>query len=148
VQDFFAGPDRTRVMAYVGMTLGLVPPAATLVGGQLHVRLGWQASFVLLAVLALVLLVAAWKGLPASTARGSGAGKGWSELATGYARLVHEPVFLWYVLLLAATTATFYSFLGGAPIVLANYGVTPDRLGWYIMVPPLCYIVGNATTSR
>jgi DHA1 family bicyclomycin/chloramphenicol resistance-like MFS transporter len=118
------------------------------VGGQLHVRLGWQAGFVLLTGLALLLFVAAWKGLPASTARGSGNAKGWAELVTGYARLAREPVFVWHVMLLAGTTATFYSFLGGAPIVLANYGVTPDRMGWFIMAPPLAYIVGNALTTR
>nr|WP_295521652.1 MFS transporter [Limnohabitans sp. Rim8] len=59
VQDLFRGPHRTRVMAYIGMALGLCPPLATLVGGQIHVRFGWQANFVLLAVLAVLLLVAA-----------------------------------------------------------------------------------------
>lgn len=148
VQDFFSGRERTRVMAMVGMTMGLVPPTATLVGGQLHVRLGWQANFVLLAGVAVLLFVAAWKGLPASTGRGSGDAKPWGELFAGYARLAREPVFVWHVLLLAGTTATFYAFLGGAPIVLANYGVTPDRLGWYLMAPPLAYIAGNALTAR
>ena len=38
VQDLFAGPERTRVMAYVGMAMGLCPPLATIIGGQLHVR--------------------------------------------------------------------------------------------------------------
>ena len=148
VQDFFAGPERTRVMALVGMTMGLVPPTATLLGGQLHVRFGWQAAFVLLAGLAALLFVAAWKGLPASTAQGSGNARGWRELVTGYAQLAREPVFVWHVMLLAGTTATFYVFLAGAPIVLGSYGVTPDRLGWYIMAPPLAYIAGNALTSR
>jgi DHA1 family bicyclomycin/chloramphenicol resistance-like MFS transporter len=148
VQDFFSGSERTRVMAVVGMTMGLVPPTATLVGGQLHVRLGWQAGFVLLAVLAAFLFVAAWKGLPARTAHGTGSTRGWAELFLGYARLAREPVFLWHVMLLAGTTATFYSFLAGAPLVLANYGVTPDRMGWYIMAPPLAYIAGNVLTTR
>ena len=53
VQDLFQGPQRTRVMAYIGMTLGLCPPLATIVGGQLHVGLGWRANFVLMALLAL-----------------------------------------------------------------------------------------------
>jgi len=52
------------------------------------------------------------------------------------------------VVLLAATTATFYTFLGGAPIVLKGYGVTPERVGWYIMVIPIAYIFGNLWTSR
>ena len=51
VQDLFQGPQRTRVMAYVGMAMGLVPPVATVVGGQLHVWVGWQANFVLVALL-------------------------------------------------------------------------------------------------
>jgi 5,10-methylene-tetrahydrofolate dehydrogenase/methenyl tetrahydrofolate cyclohydrolase len=32
VQDLFTGPERTRVMAYIGMSLGLCPPLATLLG--------------------------------------------------------------------------------------------------------------------
>ncbi len=58
VQDHFAGSVRTKVMAYIGMAMGLSPPFAAVVGGQLHVRLGWQANFVLMMVLALLLLLA------------------------------------------------------------------------------------------
>ena len=43
----FTGSERTRMMAFIGMTMGVCPPLATLVGGQLHVRFGWQANFVL-----------------------------------------------------------------------------------------------------
>jgi len=52
------------------------------------------------------------------------------------------------VLLLAMTTATFYAFLGGAPIVLGSYGVKPDGVGFYIMAIPGSYIVGNYLTTR
>ncbi len=62
VQDLFQGAERTRLMAFIGMTLGLCPPAATLIGGQLNVQIGWQAGFVLMAVLSVLLLVAAWWG--------------------------------------------------------------------------------------
>jgi len=147
VQDLFTGSERTRVMAYVGMTMGVVPPVATLVGGQVHVRLGWQANFVLMAVLAALLLVAAWRGLPtgcATQARSNGE----STLLAGCARLLREPAYLLYVAVLASTTATFYTFLGGAPIVLKGYGITPERIGWYIMCIPLAYIAGNLWTSR
>ena len=64
VQDLFDIRERTRIMAYVGMSLGLVPPLAIVVGGQLHVHLGWRANFVVVTVLAAGLFVAAWRGLP------------------------------------------------------------------------------------
>lgn len=148
VQDLFTGPERTRVMAYVGMAMGLIPPTATILGGQIHVRLGWQANFVLIAVLAMVLFVAAWRGLPdhqpATTVQPHWMG----AMLASYARLAREPSFLLFVLILSMTTATFYAFLAGAPIVLGSYGVGPAGIGYYIMVVPLSYILGNYLTTH
>jgi DHA1 family bicyclomycin/chloramphenicol resistance-like MFS transporter len=151
VQDLFTGSERTRVMAFVGMTMGVCPPLATLVGGQIHVRLGWQANFVLMVALAVVLMLAAWRGLPSARAAQTQAqarAGAVRELLAGYARLLREPVYLLYVAILASTTATFYTFLGGTPIVLKGHGITPERIGWYIMCVPLAYILGNLWTSR
>lgn len=148
VQDLFKGPQRTRVMAYIGMVLGLCPPLATLLGGQVHVRWGWQANFVLLAVLALLLLLAAWRGLPRVAKPTPPTGHWLRAMLSACARLLREPRFLLYVAILAATTATFYAFLAGAPIVLKGYGIGPDGIGWFIMAVPLSYIVGNFLTSR
>ena len=152
VQDGFQGPDRTRVMGWVGMAMGLCPPTATLLGGQVHVRLGWQGNFVLIGVLALLLLAAAWRLLPAgqppaAAPRADGTAW-WRPLLQAYARLAREPVFLLYVAILGLTTAAFYAFLAGAPLVMRSLGVGPDRVGWVIMVVPLSYIAGNFITTR
>jgi DHA1 family bicyclomycin/chloramphenicol resistance-like MFS transporter len=148
VQDLFQGPERTRVMAYVGMTMGLCPPLATILGGQLHVRLGWQANFILIAGLSVLLWVAAWRGLPDHQPSAVVQPHWLRALLGSYARLFREPVFPLYVLILAATTATFYAFLAGAPVVLGSYGVGPDGIGVYVMSIPLSYILGNYLTSR
>lgn len=177
VQDLFHGPQRTRVMAYVGMTLGLCPPTGTIVGGQVHEALGWQANFVGVAVLGLVLFAAAWAWLPrrpaalAQPGPGApgvdGAAAGSAPAAAGssragadsvlsvlagmgrtYARLLRMPVYLLHVAILAFTTGAFYMFLAGAPLVLRSYGVPTGDVGFYIMVIPLSYILGNFLTSR
>lgn len=148
VQDLFTGPERTRVMAFMGMTIGVSPPLAMLLGGQLHVRLGWEANFVVMAVLAAILMVAAWRGLPSHEPRHPQQRGGWRELFAGYAHLARQPGFLLYVLILAMTSASFYAFLGGAPIVLAGYGVTPEQIGWYIMSVPCAYVMGNLLCTR
>ena len=148
VQDLFQGPARTRVMAYIGMTMGLCPPLATIIGGQLHVRLGWQANFVVMAVLAAVLFVAAWRGLPDHQKTTTVQPHWLRAMWASYARLAREPAFILYVALLSMITATFYTFLSGAPIVLGAYGVGPEGIGYYIMSVPLAYIVGNYLTSH
>ena len=148
VQDLFVGPQRTRVMAYIGMALGMCPPLATLMGGQIHVRLGWQANFVLLAVLAVLLFFATLWGLPRVQKPAPTEHHWLRAMLSAYAQLAREPRFVLYVTILAATTATFYAFLGGAPIVLKGFGIGPDGIGWFIMAVPLSYILGNFMTSR
>lgn len=134
VQDFFSGRERTRMMAYIGMAMGTCPPLATLLGGQVHVALGWQANFWITALLAALALLAGWHWLAA--------------LPAAYARLLREPAFLAYVLIMAMVTSAFYCFLSGAPTVLTHYGVGPDAMGWYIMAVPIPYFFGNMLTSR
>lgn len=149
VQDLFEGAERTRVMAYIGMSLGLCPPLASLLGGQVHVRWGWQTNFAILSALAVLLLLAAWYGLPKHQRVEAQQEQHWLRaMGQAYRRLFREPRFLLYVVILAATTAAFYVFLGGAPIVLSHYGIGPDGVGWFIMTVPLAYIVGNFLTSR
>jgi DHA1 family bicyclomycin/chloramphenicol resistance-like MFS transporter len=67
---------------------------------------------------------------------------------SGYAQLARQPGFLLHVLILAMTSASFYAFLGGAPIVFAGYGVKPEQVGWYIMSVPCAYVVGNLLCTR
>jgi DHA1 family bicyclomycin/chloramphenicol resistance-like MFS transporter len=148
VQDLYAGPERTRVMAYIGMAMGLCPPLATIVGGHVHVLLGWQANFVLLGVLAFALLVVGWRCLPDHEPASSVPPPWFGAMVASYVRLAREPAFLLYVVILAMATATFYAFLSGAPIVLGSYGIGPEGIGYYIMCIPTAYILGNYLASR
>jgi DHA1 family bicyclomycin/chloramphenicol resistance-like MFS transporter len=148
VQDLFTGPDRTRVMAWVGMAMGLCPPLATIVGGQLHVQLGWASNFWLITVIGAGLWLAAWRGLPQRTGTSSAHNASAGAMVRAYGQLARTPGFMPFVAILAMTTATFYAFLAGAPLVLGDYGVGPDGIGFHIMAIPLSYIVGNFATSR
>ena len=147
VQDLFEGHERTRVMAYVGMAMGCIPPAATLLGGQIHVHLGWQWNFIVLACIGCALLLLAWRGLPADRHKGA-THSGAAGFVHAYARLAGESVFLKHLVILAGTTATFYTFLSGAPLVLASYGVGPEGVGWHIACIPMAYFCGNYLTTR
>jgi MFS transporter, DHA1 family, multidrug resistance protein len=148
VQDLFSGRDRTRMMAYVGMTMGLCPPLATVVGGQLHVLLGWASNFALVLVMALALLVAAWRGLPDARPMATPSHSWWQQAAAAYGQLVRQRAFVLYAVILATTSATAFTYFAGAPIVLKGFGLGPQSVGWFIMAVPLPYVVGNALTSR
>jgi hypothetical protein len=96
-----------------------------------------------------VLLLAAWRGLPnARWGHRRPNDTGCTTCCIGVWRLAREARFLCFVGILAMTTAAFYVFLGGAPVVLGSYGVGPADIGWYIMCVPFSYVAGNFLTSR
>ena len=148
VQDFFSGSDRARVMAYVGMAMGLCAPLATVIGGQVHVYFGWRANFWLIGALAVVLIITTWFGLPADARQHAPATHWLRDMLSAYGRLIRVPAFVGFAGVVALSTGPFYIFLAGTPSVLANYGVGPSEVGFFIMVVPLSYIVGNFLTSR
>ncbi|MEM7543544.1 MAG: MFS transporter, partial [Pseudomonadota bacterium] len=147
VQDFFAASDRARIMAYIGMAMGLCPPLGTIVGGQVHVVFGWRANFLIAAAVAVIILALVVLCLPGG--RPERSQNHWlKEIATAYGVLMRERLYVGFVAILSMCTGTFYVFLAGAPSVLAGYGVGPAEIGWYIMFIPLSYIVGSFLTSR
>ncbi len=146
IQDYFVGPARTRMMAYMGMVMGLCPPGGTLLGGILHVQIGWRASFLAIAFVSVCLLAAAWFGLPADKAKQSR--RSLSGMIASYAELARTPRFLPYCLVAAFSSAAFYVFLAGTPNVMDAYGVPADRIGWFILFVPAAYILGNLLTTR
>ena len=148
VQDNFSAIERPRIMAYTGMVLGMCPPTATVLGGQVHVYLGWRANFLIMTLLAVALLLTAWQVLPAGARRPPVHTHWLREMFAAYAQLARRPVFLAYAVILTMCTGSFYVFLAGAPLVLASYGVGPSRVGWFIMAVPLSYIAGNFLVSR
>ena len=148
VQDFFSGADRPRIMAYTGMVLGMCPPTATVLGGQIHAHFGWRVNFVVMTVIAVVLLVTTWKVLPVDQRKPNLHVHWLREMAHAYRELIRKPVFLGYAVILSMCTGSFYVFLAGTPLVLASYGVGPKLVGWFIMAVPLSYIAGNFLVSR
>jgi MFS transporter, DHA1 family, multidrug resistance protein len=149
VQDLFKGPQRTRVMAYIGMVMGCCPPAATIIGGHLHEAFGWRANFILMAIVSIALVALAWNTMPSKRSDAPPLQGHWFRaLLHSYRRLACEYRFVLYVSILAVTSGTFYAFLGGAPIVLRGLGIGPAGVGWYIAVIPISYIAGNFLTSR
>jgi multidrug resistance protein len=57
IRELYDEQRALRVMALYGATLGLAPAIGPLLGGYLHVWFGWQAGFLLIASLAVLVLL-------------------------------------------------------------------------------------------
>ena len=149
IRDTTDGAGSTRAMANLGMALGVTPAVAPLIGGQLEVAFGWQASFLATAAFGAAVTLATFislqETLPPADRRTTQA----SDLARTYWRLVRMPVFVGYGLSVGFTGAAFQAFIAGAAVAyIVVMGVPPEALGFYIISVAVAYVIGNYGSSR
>ncbi len=149
VRDVYDRTESARVMAYLGMAMGLAPALAPLLGGQLHVMFGWRANFAFMVIACAVAFVVSWARLRETHYRRSAGGARPFSMLGGYVRLLSSPTYLSYAFNGAFLTAGFFAFFSSAPIVVIQImGLTPDLLGYFTLFMPAGFITGNFIVSR
>jgi predicted MFS family arabinose efflux permease len=114
IRSLFDDRGAVQAIGLLGSLESLVPALAPIAGSWLLARFGWQASFQVTAMLAVLLAIAMLAGramLPAGT---TGARQG------GYGALLRDPVFLRYTLSQACTLGGLLIFVFGAPAVFVR----------------------------
>lgn len=149
VRDIFDRDETARAMAALAMAATLAPILAPVLGGYIHVTLGWRANFLIVAAAAAFVAVATALFLREINHNLQNEVGLWRGLFVGTTTLLRIRRFMAYTLATASGGVTFYSFVAAAPIILIDrFGVSPDLVGIYVGVPPLGFLTGSFVTSR
>lgn len=148
LRDLFSREQAASRLAYVMMVMVLAPMLAPLIGGHLHVHLGWQAIFVLMAALGAITLAVFVVRLP-ETNPPNPVRQSWSDMARGFGHVLGSKTFAAHAVPTALCTATFQSFLVGSAYMLERREAgTPGDFGFYYLVPATGYFIGNFLSGR
>ena len=133
-------------IAYVTMGMALVPMVGPAIGGLLDYQYGWEASFWVLCLLGLVILIIAFFDVGETL---SDHNQSFLEQISTYPSLLRSKRFWGYCLSSAFVSGTFFSYLGGAPFVGNEvFGLEPKDLGFWFGAPAIGYILGNFLSGR
>ncbi len=146
IRDMVPTNEAASMIGYVTMGMSIVPMAAPALGGYLSEIFGWQINFWLMFAAAIALWAMAYRDLGETATRAQT-----SIVAQfkEYPELFGSPRFWGYVLAATFTSGTFFSYLGGAPIVADRvYGLSEGQLGLYFGAPAIGYFFGNFISGR
>ena len=133
-------------IAYVTMGMALVPMVGPAIGGLLDYQYGWEASFWLLFILGLVILIISFFDVGETL---SDHNQSFLEQITTYPSLLRSKRFWGYCLSSAFVSGAFFSYLGGAPFVGNEvFGLEPKDLGFWFGAPAIGYVLGNFLSGR
>ena len=133
-------------IAYVTMGMALVPMVGPAIGGLLDYQYGWEASFWVLCLLGLVILMIAFFDVGETL---SDHNQSFLEQISTYPSPLRSKRFWGYCLSSAFVSGAFFSYLGGAPFVGNEvFGLEPKDLGFWFGAPAIGYILGNFLSGR
>ena len=146
VRDMVPANQAASMIGYVTMGMSVVPMIGPTIGGILNDVAGWQASFALLAILGVGVLLLAFFDLGETNNAKSAS---FSQQFHAWPELLRSGRFWGYALTSTFSSGMFFCFLGGAPFVgTILYGLTPAMLGLQFFFMATGYMLGNFVSGR
>jgi DHA1 family bicyclomycin/chloramphenicol resistance-like MFS transporter len=146
VRDIAPAAQAAALIGYVTMGMSIVPMIGPMIGGFLDSTFDWRASFWMLFILGLAILILTWFDL-GETSRKSGLSL--TQQFREFPALLTSPRFWGYSLASGLSSGAFFAYLGGAPFVATElFGLSPAMMGIYFGAPAVGYFLGNWASGR
>jgi MFS transporter, DHA1 family, multidrug resistance protein len=132
VRDLYDEASAARVFSRLVLITGLAPVVAPIAGGALLLFTDWRGVFVVLALIGLVLLAAAFFVVPDSLAVANRHTGGLSTQVAQMGRLLRDRRFTGYALAAGIGGCTLFVYISMSSLVLQrDYGVSPQ---WFAII--------------
>lgn len=144
VRDLFLPHETAKIFSLLMLMTGVAPIVAPTVGGMVAASLGWQAIFLILALLGSLLLLSVKLFLPESKSPDDSVSLKPLKMLARYRDLTRNSRFLTYVLASAALSCGLYAYIAGSPaIYMKLFGLSEQQYGWIYAVNALGLIGGS-----
>jgi DHA1 family bicyclomycin/chloramphenicol resistance-like MFS transporter len=147
IRDLFEGPQAQRLLSLVTMLFAFAPAVAPVIGGWIHVILGWHAVFAFMAVFGASLATGAYLTLPETHPKEKRPRLHVGELAGTAWSIVQHREFLLLAMAMGANFAALMCFVGAAPTVVEDHWHLSETQFANLFIPVIGGLVSSAFIS-
>lgn len=149
IRDTAEGAAAARAMTALAIAMAVGPSAAPLIGGQIVTWFDWRATFLFTSLIGAVTVFAVLRYLEETLLPGQRRAPRSGEQILTYVRLIGNPVFVSYSLIVSFASGAMQAFLTASPIVLiVLMDMPPAIYGLCVMIMPLIYMLGSFLAGR
>lgn len=135
VRDIFPVEDNAKVFSLLMLVIAISPIIAPSLGGYVSSTFGWQAIFISLAIIALLVLLAMYLWLPEGNPPNTEMSLMPKPIIKDFLSVVKVPMFYTYAFTGAIAASGLYSYIAGSPNVFMEiYEVTEKQYGWIFAI--------------
>lgn len=135
VRDLFDGPNAQRLMSSMMLVFSLAPAAAPIIGGWVHVAMGWRWVFGMLVVLGAALMVVCMFLLPETHPPARRTPFHPAALVRSCWQVASGPSFFLMAISAALAIASLFIYIGAAPAIILEVWGLKETQFHYIFIP-------------
>jgi MFS transporter, DHA1 family, multidrug resistance protein len=130
VRDVFPVEENAKVFSLLILVLGVSPILAPTVGSYVIASLGWNAVFIVLTLITVLILLAVVFWMAESKQPDPTFSLKFGPIFSSFGIVMKEPQFYTYALAGGVSSAGLFAYLSGSPFVFMNFfGVTEQQYG-------------------
>ena len=149
VRDLYGPAESARMLSHVSTATALAPLLAPLLGGWLTAAWGWRATFVALAVYAVLLMLAVAMLLRETNRHPDADAMRPARMLANYRRLLADPAYRGALLIGCGVFAALFAFISGSPFVfIEHFGMSPQRMGLAFGLNVTGFMIGSTLSAR
>ncbi len=147
VRDMFEGANAQRLMSSTMLVFSLAPAAAPIIGGWVHVALGWRWVFGMLCVVGAALVLVCMLRFPETLPRSQRTPFHPLLLIRSAWRVGSRPAFFLLALAAGLAMASMFIYVGAAPAIILDVWHLKETQFHYIFIPIVCGLMVSAFVS-
>jgi DHA1 family bicyclomycin/chloramphenicol resistance-like MFS transporter len=149
VRDLFEGTNAQRLMSSTMLVFSLAPAIAPIIGGWVHVSLGWRWVFGMLVVMGGALLVTCLLCLPETHPRERRTPFKVRALIANCWRVASGLPFFLLAVSAALAIAAVFIYIGSAPAIILEVWGLKETQFHYIFIPVVAgFMIASITSGR
>lgn len=149
VRDIFSGQQLTKFFALIMVINGLAPILAPIVGGGILTFSEWNAIFILLGLLGLLITILVYTRLEETLPPERRSVSSVKHLLLVYTSLLKDRRFMGFALVQGFMMAGIFSYVSGTPFVYQEiYGVSPQAFSFLFGFNGLGILLGTHLVGR
>lgn len=131
VRDLFSVKEASKVLSLLILVLGVSPLIAPTAGSYITLAFGWHSIFLILSLLSLLILLAAFLFLPHTHQPDATFSLRAKPVILNYLSIMKEPQFYAHVLSGAFAFSGLFVYVASSPMIFMKiYQVSPQVYGW------------------
>ena len=149
VRDCYHGAQAQRVMSAITIMFSLGPALAPVIGGWVHVWLGWRAVFASMAIYGLALALMVLRRLPETLPRAQRVSLEFRALVRNLYGVARHPEFLLLTMASGLCFVALQIYIGAAPAIILDHWHGTET-GFAMLTVPIIsgYSIGAVASGR